>query len=1788
MGIIKKYKKIIIAVIFVVAICALTKVEAYTFSPTHTNVDKDHNFNPYSADPSGSWTFYCIHRGSPYKVNLPAGYQVDQSSGETWCRECGEQEPPKPWGDDEKKTMTYHSVGGVNDREYQDAAYVIASAAEAGKITDMATQWSLWNTALNIGHHNDTNKGTWGEEAVAYRNFYNRIHSGTTDIYSSKVYDKTNTNDVKVRVDQTSKTYIVGPFTIEYPNGDYGSQKWSYITNITLLDQGNNEVGNVVNNTIHIIDESGTEIRDTINNNNFPNSNVQFYVKFSSTLGNGDISNIKLKVYFKYLESCSATLQKYEGTLTSWVWEIGPANNVRCEKGHLKSTWRLKTETGGTPQEIVAFQQMVGETKTEGTASKNYKNTDLIVAPRGIDLTMKIAGQVFLDRDTGKVNTGNNIMDGNNEALQSVEVTLYDAQTNQVVTKTTQISQYHVHTSSCYSKVPHTHTGDPYTGGGCYTNKIHTHIGDWEHGGACYSNAVTHVHTGDPKTGGGCYTIPIYHKHTSECGNGGHVHTEECYCGGQLYTPYNNHEFHKCRKCGTKSENSVFGWQNIPATPGANCNEHYDGKCKELICGKEEKYRTETAKCHVIEGGGSVAPNADGSYTWRYYEKHDSCGLGDITTGWGSGGGGSTITKEYDHEYEKKIPDGYNCGKDEGIDIDGYALGCGRDDKIAMYYTLTCKEPLYALGCNNAEMSVLTCGKSNTVENTVNKTLANPIITNENGYYEFDGLDPMKKYYVKFVYNGMLYTNVLYNSTNGDNVSKADETSRYNYRTVLNGLFSEIGSYPSNYKIINKVFGNELGDYNKVYLQEDIAEIFKMISEKMVRTGMDNYISSGACQNTYNQLRQNSKYSSISNEELKRMIQFAADCRESATTVKNYPLTDKFTISTVGKSIGNVFYAPIYSGTYNQLHVNLGIKARPTFDMALYKDVLKAEVSINGKTETYNYDSRKQSSTFKVGVSETDYLNGLRGMYQDRISYNNPLQTSAIDTDSYNLEMRSEEVANGDPGKYNSGVTGKIDHNYKTNDENYNLTDSDKLKIKVTYKIAIRNQSSITGAVTEIVDYYDTNYKFDSAYVGDVNGNKTGDVISDTSSKYAKEGRPNTEYKSNKGAYQTIYLRPNRETRLDNGNEQYIYVVLELKDAGTLLTNKLLKDNLTLNVMNLAEINGYKTYNSKTDDATPGLIDIDSNPGNLNISAIKALTQTDIVNYPNIRAMYEDDTSRAPTLIYKTTNSRTIEGTVFEDAKGKTNSEIGKLDGDKGIAGVIVELVEIKGGQMIVRSTTKTNANGWYGFTGFLPGDYVVRYTYGYDNDTALTSTPIYGLYGLNEKSYNGQDFQATSFGIKSDSTLTTNNYTTDVVLSGRYDKNTNEKNTEEKEELMIKPASIKIDKYNSGYYWYTINDNLSDAKDDLDRMNQVIQYSKSEYGKEITNHKAEVFNAYVSPQPEHIKEDYHKTLLNELERRTYRYAYTPVMEIEVEYATKSTTGTTSHEHKITGVDFGLVERPKSELTLDQDVSHIKLTLSDGRVLIDVTNAEEIKEYMKWIKDGDIKVYDKDERIYIELDDELMNGAQLEITYALTVTNNSEKDVDTLTRAKNIINYVANNLNYDEADNMLDGKPLWTVASKENVQKDSNSTFINNTSVDLSTQSVILQATESNPLTNIKLEPGKSVTLENALTVKKILSTESSTDDLTYTNMTEIVEIENTVGRYDHGATPGNQKLEEGPGEHDTSGASTKDPMNQDGTISVTPPTGSTYIYYVIGILSAVILSAGIFVIKKFVIDRRK
>lgn len=1051
------------------------------------------------------------------------------------------------------------------------------------------------------------------------------------------------------------------------------------------------------------------------------------------------------------------------------------------------------------------------------------------------------------------------------------------------------------------------------------------------------------------------------------------------------------------------------------------------------------------------------------------------------------------------------------------------------------------------------------------------------------GYYEFTDLNSQDEYYVKFFYNGMLYTNVEpfetkkedSTKTNAINDSKAKEVKAS--RDTINTTFAEIGSYPNNYKIKNKMFGKDLGDYNKTFLQQDIVDLFKEVSKKMAEK------------------KENGKYPSeqeVCNEiigkstgditELKRKLQFVIDCRVQANTVNTYPLKKHFVIDKEGKKINDTEYYPIYKdgGVADQKHVNLGIKARSTVDLRLFKDVTKAVVSINGKTHTYTYGARAQAKI----PADPDYVEGLNNNYisdKDKDKYINKNQTRKMEEDAYNLNTRQEEVTNGTSFDNNGGTPYGL--------EGYGLEGDDRLNIEVTYKLSIVNESSTISAITEVVDYYDKNYEFVSAYVVDDTG-KVNDIKGEEDSKYGKD----TQFKSY-DTYNTIYLRP-AEKRLGNNGNQDIYVTLRLvgqNQAGDLLKDVLKTDTDELLTMNLAEINGYKTYNNnnKDDSSTPGLIDIDSTPGNIDLTPrdidenikksdfeftngnIKKLTDNGVIKY-------EDDTSKAPAMIFKKYESRTISGTVFEDATTDSSSTIntkmsrqgnGKLDDNKDtkIKGVIVELVEIKDNQMITRATTKTDAGGNYSFAGFLPGNYTIRYTYGSDEDTSMADASQFTK-GLNAKSYNGQDYQSTLY-----------RYNQDDVISGIID------DTKES-------------------YWYKLDNDkglkLSDARDDAARVEKVKQYAiEPNNGKAIINHKAEVFNAYVNPQPSHINEEYNNGLRNELEANTHRYAYTPEIEAEVEYARPSTdtTSNCSYDYNIQNVDFGITERPRSELVLDQDIARIKVTAADGTVLFDADGTtnnlqwidpQEIKDkgnkvyYYGTKIDGENKFskYDKNELVNIIMDEELINGAKLEITYRITVTNNSEADGNAKTGAKTIINYVSNNLNFDKENNSN-----WEVVTVGDIQTSGTDAYINDT-VDLSTQSVILKTTTDNPLTKA-LEPGHSTTADLVLT--KVLSTESSADDLTYTNLAEIVEIDNTVGRYDHGAVPGNQKLDANPAEHDAVGASKNDIQKEDppdGTVIITPPTGSTYIYYVIGITSAVILAVGIYLIKKFAIDKNK
>ena len=323
--------------------------------------------------------------------------------------------------------------------------------------------------------------------------------------------------------------------------------------------------------------------------------------------------------------------------------------------------------------------------------------------------------------------------------------------------------------------------------------------------------------------------------------------------------------------------------------------------------------------------------------------------------------------------------------------------------------------------------------------------------------------------------------------------------------------------------------------------------------------------------------------------------------------------------------------------------------------------------------------------------------------------------------------------------------------------------------------------------------------------------------------------------------------------------------------------------------------------------------------------------------------------------------------------------------------------------------------------------------------------------------------------------------------------------------------------------------------------------------------------------------------------------ADTKTIVAEIEYNRQVTTENPAPGYAIKGVNLGLVERPKAQLELNKTVSNIKVTLADGSILFDVNqSADNVawKSNTAYNIDSNKKngIYDKKYRptigsnakglVQLSMDQEIMHGATIQITYKIKVKNVGEVDYEgkefyytgknhgnTVTTTPNrIIDYVSNNLQFNSNSNTND----WQVMTVNDV--------INNKLVNADVAGVILK--DDKPQYNTiltttfsdTLEPGDS-TAEKTLVLTQTITPENTSDNLKYINIAEIVETSNTAGRRMAYSIVGNQKPTEAVAEVDASSSE---------EVMVLPPFGDTHIYYILGTVIGIILIGGIaFIIRK-------
>ena len=341
-----------------------------------------------------------------------------------------------------------------------------------------------------------------------------------------------------------------------------------------------------------------------------------------------------------------------------------------------------------------------------------------------------------------------------------------------------------------------------------------------------------------------------------------------------------------------------------------------------------------------------------------------------------------------------------------------------------------------------------------------------------------------------------------------------------------------------------------------------------------------------------------------------------------------------------GYNIANYFKP----GTKEIRYINLGLYEKPQADLAIANDLENVNVGVNGYWHVYKYGKRLNDS----------------GMIPDN-------------SDSWNVGVKFK---NSYTGTYKRAVY-ESDVNYQTNDK------SKEMQVYLTYKIAIRNESSYLTKANSIVNYFDNRYELVAAGTGiDGQNNITGNLNIASSEKY------NEEY--NKAVIDT-------NTVIKSGESNYLYVQYKLNREAVL---QILNNKETL--YSTVEINSYTVYKDNNGN-TVAAVDIDSVPGNMKVGNVDT---------------YEDDTDAAPPVQLELTDARKIAGTVFVDSTtgelktGEIRQGNGQFDnGENTVSGVKVTLHELN--NSIGNIETTTDANGNYEFAGYIPGQYTITYTWG-------------------------------------------------------------------------------------------------------------------------------------------------------------------------------------------------------------------------------------------------------------------------------------------------------------------------------------------------------------------------------------------------------------------------------------------------------------------------------------------
>lgn len=376
----------------------------------------------------------------------------------------------------------------------------------------------------------------------------------------------------------------------------------------------------------------------------------------------------------------------------------------------------------------------------------------------------------------------------------------------------------------------------------------------------------------------------------------------------------------------------------------------------------------------------------------------------------------------------------------------------------------------------------------------------------------------------------------------------------------------------------------------------------------------------------------------------------------------------------------------------NQKHIlNYNVNEEPgkafLINNGQYKITANTDVPTNPEYRIRNH--------FTWGQEEVQYINlGLYEREQPDIALMSDLENVRLTVNGYeHTYVYAQRYLNA--GEYGDGFNVGVKFAKKYSDMSYTRAiykadyeyinenePSKELKVYSTYKLTIKNKSdNLVAKINSLVDYYDARYELVAV----------GTQLDEKGKLIAKEMSGTKENYNEK--YKKVILENN--TVINPQKESVIYLEFALNREAVL---NILNDKANLN--NVIEINSYSIYH---DDKIYAGIDKNSNPGN---------------SIPEDKTTYEDDTDSSPDLKLEVADAREMGGKVFLDETsgelmtGQIRQGSGEYEtGEKGIEGVEITLTETTGSGKVY--TTKTDGNGDFFISNYIPGDYTLTYTWG-------------------------------------------------------------------------------------------------------------------------------------------------------------------------------------------------------------------------------------------------------------------------------------------------------------------------------------------------------------------------------------------------------------------------------------------------------------------------------------------